>query len=56
MAAEDCDDLFPRPRRHEPRPADPPAHGDTPRPLLTLATARRIARDRLNEWRRDHGH
>lgn len=55
--AEDCDDLFPRPRRHESRADDPPAHGDeTPRPVLPLDVARRIARDRLDGWRRDHGH
>lgn len=48
-------DPFPRPTRHEPR-GEPPAHDETPRPLLPLDVARRIARDRLTEWRRDHGH
>jgi len=33
-----------------------PVHGDVPRPLLPLDVARRIARDRLEQWRRDHGH
>jgi len=33
-----------------------PAHDDVPRPLLTADQAARIARDRLDQWRRDHGH
>jgi hypothetical protein len=32
-----------------------PAHNDAPRPLLTAEQAARIARDRLDQWRRDHG-
>jgi hypothetical protein len=46
---------FPVPTRREPRGAFP-AHGDAPRPLLTLEQASRMARDRLESWRRDHGH
>jgi hypothetical protein len=46
---------FPVPTRREPRGAFP-AHADTPRPLLTLEQAARMARDRLQCWRRDHGH
>jgi hypothetical protein len=45
---------FPVPTRREPRGAFP-AHTDTPRPLLTLEQASRMARDRLESWRRDHG-
>ena len=40
--------------RSEPR-GEFPAHNDVPRPVLTAAQAARIARDRLNQWRRDHG-
>ena len=49
-------DPFPIPTRREPRAPDPPPHDDTPRPVLPLAVAARIARDRLEQWRRDHGH
>jgi len=48
-------DPFPVPTRREPR-GDFPAHSDVPRPVLPLAVAARIARDRLAEWRRQHGH
>lgn len=41
-------------RRREPR-GEFPVHSDLPRPILTLAQARRMARDRLDEWRRNHG-
>jgi hypothetical protein len=47
-------DPFPRPTRREPR-GDFPPHQDIPRPVLPLAVAARIARDRLDCWRRDHG-
>jgi hypothetical protein len=50
------DPTWPVPRRTEPRAADPPPHTDTPRPVLPLDVAARIARDRLTEWRREHGH
>jgi hypothetical protein len=50
------DPAWPRPRRTEPRDPDPPEHTDTPRPVLPLDVAARIARDRLESWRRDHGH
>jgi hypothetical protein len=49
-------DGWPVPRRREPRAADPPEHTGTARPVLPLAVAARIARDRLESWRRDHGH
>ena len=48
-------DPFPRPTRTEPR-GEFPVHGDVPRPLLTGEQAARIARDRLEQWRREHGH
>jgi hypothetical protein len=48
-------DPWPVPTRTEPRAADPPEHADAARPVLPLAVARRIARDRLTEWRREHG-
>lgn len=50
------DPTWPVPRRTEPRAEDPPPHTDTPRPVLPLDVAARIARDRLTEWRREHGH
>jgi hypothetical protein len=49
------DKLGVTPTRTEPR-GEFPAHGETPRPVLPLAVAARIARDRLTEWRREHGH
>ena len=45
---------FPVPTRREQR-GEFPQHTDTPRPLLTLEQAARMARDRLETWRRDHG-
>jgi hypothetical protein len=48
------DPLGVTPTRREPR-GDFPPHTDTPRPLLTLEQAARMARDRLETWRRDHG-
>jgi hypothetical protein len=56
MAAGVTGDRWPVPRRTEPRAADPPEHDDVPRPVLPLDVAARIARDRLTEWRREHGH
>jgi hypothetical protein len=49
------DPLGVRPTRTEPR-REFPTHSDVPRPVLPLDVAARIARDRLAEWRRDHGH
>jgi hypothetical protein len=49
------DPLGVTPTRREPRGGFP-QHTDTPRPVLPLAVAARIARDRLTEWRREHGH
>jgi Arc/MetJ-type ribon-helix-helix transcriptional regulator len=46
---------FPVPTRREPR-GEFPDHSDVIRPLLTLEQAARMARDRLETWRRDHGH
>jgi hypothetical protein len=48
------DPLGVTPTRREPRGEFPP-HADTPRPVLPLGVAARIARDRLESWRRDHG-
>ena len=49
------DPAWPVPRRTEPRAEDPPPHTDTPRPVLPLDVAARIAADRLADWRRCHG-
>jgi len=48
-------DPFPTPTRREPR-GEFPRHDDTPRPVLPLQVAARIAADRLAQWRREHGH
>jgi len=50
-----CDPLGVHPTRTE-RRGGFPAHSDTPRPVLPLDVAARIARDRLETWRREHGH
>jgi hypothetical protein len=50
------DPTWPVPRRTEPRAEEPPPHNGTARPVLPLAVAARMARDRLESWRRDHGH
>jgi hypothetical protein len=49
------DPLGVTPRRRE-RRGEFPVHSEVPRPLLTLEQAARIARDRLESWRREHGH
>lgn len=49
------DPLGVTPTRREPR-GEPPDHSDVPRPVLPLQVAARIARDRLDGWRREHGH
>ena len=54
IGADHDRDPFPRPTRREPR-GDFPPHSDVIRPLLTLEQASRMARDRLDSWRRDHG-
>ena len=46
-------DGFPIPTRTEGRGAFP-VHDDRPRPVLTAEQARRIARERLEQWRREH--
>jgi len=49
------DPLGVHPTRTE-RRGEFPAHSGTPRPVLPLQVAARIARDRLTQWRREHGH
>lgn len=49
-----ADPDWPIPTRTEPRAEDPPPHNGGPRPVLPLDVAARIARDRLEQWRR-HG-
>jgi hypothetical protein len=46
----DPDGCWPTPTRREARGLFP-AHDDRPRRVLTLAEARTIARDRLDQWR-----
>lgn len=47
-------DEFPTPTRTEPR-GEFPVHGDYAFSPLSAEDAKRIARERLENWRREHG-